>query len=243
MKYISQTIQVQCDKRVLEYVLTRKPVKNINLRIKPNGEIHVSANNQVPIDNINNFIKEKQNYIIRTLGRFKERQKQVSNYSKKYLSGDKFDILGKTLQLKVIEGISEAVISDGRFILLTVKNKDDVDRKEKIMNKWLKEMQENTFEDTCKEAYKTFRKYGIKYPNIKIRNMTSRWGSCRPQKGNITLNGRLIAAPKRCLEYVIYHEFSHLIHPNHSKKFYDFLTMLMPDWKDRKNELETINFN
>jgi len=34
------------------------------------------------------------------------------------------------------------------------------------------------------------------------------------------------------------HEFCHLIHPNHSKHFYDFLTMLMPDWKERKKTLD-----
>ena len=187
MKYISKIRQVECDKGVVEYIFTRKPVKNINLRIKPNGKIYVSANKQVPIYYIDNFIREKQNYIIANLEKFKENQSHVSTYSKSYLSGDEFDILGKTLQLKVIEGIEESVRSDKKVIFLTVKNKDDVNRKEKIMNMWLKEMQENIFRDICRETYKVFRKYGIKYPNIKIRKMTSRWGSCRPQKGNITL--------------------------------------------------------
>ncbi|HZJ99735.1 MAG TPA: SprT family zinc-dependent metalloprotease [Tissierellaceae bacterium] len=240
MKYISKIRQVECDKGVVEYIFTRKPVKNINLRIKPNGKIYVSANKQVPIYYIDNFIREKQNYIIATLEKFKENQSHVSTYSKNYRCGDEFDVLGKTLQLKVIEGIEESVRSDKKVIFLTVKNKDDVNRKEKIMNMWLKEMQENIFRDICRETYKVFRKYGIKYPNIKIRNMTSRWGSCRPQKGNITLNSRLIEVPRSCIEYVVFHEFAHLIHPNHSKEFYDFLTSLMPDWKDRKKELNKV---
>ncbi|HHX56303.1 MAG TPA: M48 family metallopeptidase, partial [Clostridiales bacterium] len=54
MKYISKTRQVQCDKRVLEYTLTIKEVKNINLRIKADGKIYVSANKQVPIYYIDN---------------------------------------------------------------------------------------------------------------------------------------------------------------------------------------------
>ncbi len=240
MKYISKIRQAECDKGVVEYIFTRKPVKNINLRIKPNGKIYVSANKQVPIYYIDNFIREKQNYIIATLEKFKENQSHVSTYSRNYLSGDEFDILGKTLQLKVIEGIEESVRSDKKVIFLTVKNKHDVNRKEKIMNMWLKEMQENIFRDICRETYKVFRKYGIKYPNIKIRKMTSRWGSCRPQKGNITLNSRLIEVPRSCIEYVVFHEFAHLIHPNHSKEFYDFLTSLMPDWKDRKKELNKV---
>ena len=44
--------------------------------------------------------------------------------------------------------------------------------------------------------------------------------------------------PRNCIEYVIMHEFCHFIHPNHSKLFYEFLTMLMPDWKIRKEILD-----
>lgn len=238
MKYISKTRQVQCDKRVLEYTLTIKEVKNINLRIKADGKIYVSANKQVPVRYIDNFIREKQAYIIRTLDRFKE--KQVSTFSRKYVSGESFNVLGKSLELKVIEGRLESVTSDGIFIFLTVKKEDDIRRKEILINNWFKEIQKNIFEDICKEAYEIFKKYGVKYPTIKIRYMTSRWGSCRPQKGNITLNSRLIEVPRSCIEYVVFHEFAHFIHANHSKKFYDFLTSLIPDWKDRKKELNKV---
>ncbi|OYP38116.1 metal-dependent hydrolase [Lachnotalea glycerini] len=54
----------------------------------------------------------------------------------------------------------------------------------------------------------------------------------------MSLNSKLIEAPRNCIEYVVLHEFTHFIHPNHSKKFYDFVAMLMPDWKERKMELE-----
>ncbi|MFQ6968423.1 MAG: M48 family metallopeptidase [Subdoligranulum sp.] len=54
----------------------------------------------------------------------------------------------------------------------------------------------------------------------------------------ITLNKQLLEAPRNCIEYVVVHELCHLVHPNHSKQFYTFLTMFMPDWKERKAELE-----
>ena len=48
----------------------------------------------------------------------------------------------------------------------------------------------------------------------------------------------LIKKPKVAIEYVIFHELAHLIYPNHSKEFYNFLTLHMPDWKERKRKLE-----
>lgn len=189
---------------------------------------------------LTNFVKEKQKYIFRALSKYVEKRKNVSIAPRKYVSGEGFDILGKRLQLKVAQGNQESVTTDGVFIFLTVKNKDDQKRKENLINSWLKEMQTTTFHQICREIYLLFKKYDVEYPTVKIRYMASRWGSCRPKQGGITLNSKLIEAPRNCIEYVVLHEFAHFIHPNHSKMFYDFVAMLMPDWTERKMELEKI---
>ncbi len=242
MKYTSEIRQVQCEERVIEYKLTRKPVKNINLRIKPDGKIYVSANNRVPTDYIDNFIKEKQGFILDALDNYKEKKKESVILPKEYVDGEIFKIIGRNLKLIVIESKNESVTIDETNIFLRVKNnkKDDKNYKEALMNKWLGELTVETFQEICNEAYQVFKKYGLGYPNVKIRHMTSRWGSCRPRKGNITLNSKLMEAPRESIEYVVFHEFAHFIHPNHSKDFYDFMTLLMPDWKERKKELGKI---
>jgi predicted metal-dependent hydrolase len=229
---------VRCEQRVLEYQLTRKQVKNINLRVKPDGQVFVSASENVPVEFIDNFVKEKQEYIIRALNKYEENRKYVSSSPRQYVSGESLDILGKSLRLKVIQGKQESVTTDGVFIFLTVRNKENQKSKENLINNWLKEMQTGTFNQISREIYQIFKKYDVEYPVIKVRYMTLRWGSCQPKRGVITLNSKLIEAPRNCIEYVVLHEFTHFIHPNHSKKFYDFVAMLMPDWKERKKELE-----
>lgn len=229
---------VHCEEGDIPYLLTRKSVKNVNLRIKPEGEVLVSANNSVSTDFIDAFIEKKQRYIFLVLSRYEEKKKLFQAVPKKYVSGESYDLLGKSLRLKVEANKEENVYTDGVYIFLKVKDKDDFRHKEIMMSKWLKQYQTTVFEELLQEKYLLFEKYGVTYPILKIRNMTSRWGSCQPKKGIITLNSKLIEAPRNCIEYVILHELVHFIHPNHSRQFWDFVAMMMPDWKERKEELE-----
>lgn len=229
---------VHCEDGDISYLLTRKPVKNVNLRIKPEGEVLVSANNSVPTDFIDAFIEKKQRYIFSVLSRYEEKKKLFQAVPKRYVSGESYDLLGKSLRLKVEANKEENVYTDGVYIFLKVKDKDDFRHKEIMMSKWLKQYQTTVFEELLQKKYLLFEKYGVTYPTLKIRNMTSRWGSCQPKKGIITLNSKLIEAPRNCIEYVILHELVHFIHPNHSRQFWDFVAMMMPDWKERKEELE-----
>lgn len=68
--------------------------------------------------------------------------------------------------------------------------------------------------------------------------MKSRWGSCQPSKGIITMNKRLLGAPVECTEYVMMHELCHFLEPNHSPAFYRQMDERMPDWRRRKRRLE-----
>lgn len=228
---------VPCKDRTIEYYLTKKAVKNINLRIKHDGRILVSASKAVPVDYIDDFVRKKQEFIIKALEEYEKNPKYTSPVTKEYISGESFDILGKSLSLKVSKGSKEAVWADDVFIYLIVKNENNLSHKEKMIDGWLKKLQIETFEQICTDTYQIFKKYNVPYKELKIRCMRSRWGSCQPRKGIITLNSKLIEVPRHCIEYVVLHEFAHFIHPNHSKNFYNFVEKLMPDWKERKMEL------
>ncbi len=236
----TETRCVECESGDIIYVLTIKDVKNINIRIKSDGRVVVSANNKVPVSFLDDLILRKQRYINDALKKCREKGGILEEYPKQYVSGENYTLLGRNLRLKVEECDKEEVFSDGVFIYLRVKNKDNFRHKELMMLKWQKEYQTEVFKEICDSVYKIFKKYDVEYPEVRIRYMTSRWGSCQPQKGIITLNSKLIQASRDCIEYVVLHEFAHFIYPNHSRQFWDFVSMLMPDWKDKKKELENI---
>ena len=226
-------------KRILEYTLTRKSVKNLNMRIKPDGIILVSANSLVPVKYIDEFVLSHEDAIMKALNKY-EKIRQNTSQPLQYISGEKIYFLGEALHLRLEESKIESVDKFGAFLNLKVKDTADFERKEKVMKKWFAKMQKEVFYQICDEIYPLFKSYGIKYPLIKIRSMKTRWGSCQPTKGIITLNGKMIAAPREAIEYVVLHEFAHFIHPNHSKDFYALVESLMPDWKRRKVMLQGI---
>ena len=230
---------VKGKEKELEYLLIRKSVKNLNMRVKPEGTIIVSANPLVSARYVDRFVLSHEETIIKALNKY-EKLRQNTQKPLCYESGEKVLFLGKQLHLLLEVSRVEGVDIFGDFLNLRVKDISDFARKERVMKKWFAKMQRDVFLQICDEIYPLFQPYGVKYPLVNIRTMKSRWGSCQPTKGIITLNAKMIAAPREAIEYVVLHEFAHFIHPNHSKDFYALVEKFMPDWKQRKAMLNGI---
>ena len=221
----------------ISYQLEQKPVKNLNLRIHKDCKVYVSANPEVPVNKVDEFVVSKGQYICSAQKKFCE-MALYSPKPKQYVSGETFYILGKGVRLKVEQASHNTISSDGVYLNLCIKDPQDFEKKKRMVSHFLDCQCDTTFREVMLEIYPVFQKYGVAVPVLRFRNMETRWGSCLPHKGIITLNKRLLEAPRYCIEYVVMHEFCHFIHPDHSKHFYAFLTMLMPDWKERKRILD-----
>ena len=221
----------------IHYILEQKLVKNLNLRIHKDCMVYVSASPNFPVEKIDAFVVNKGGYICSVQRKFRE-MAQYSPQPKQYVSGESFYFLGKGIRLKVERGIRNTISSDGVYLYLCVREPNDFFQKQKIVTRYFDQQCRAIFSEIIAETYPIFQKYGVPMPTLRIRDMQTRWGSCLAPKGVITLNKRLLEAPRNCIEYVVMHEFCHFIHPNHSKHFYGFLTMLMPDWKERKTILD-----
>lgn len=224
--------------RKISYNLERKNVKNINLRIKADQTIHMSAAPEVLDSVIEEFLETKADYILKALDHYADIAKYVPK-PKQFVDGESFRVLGHDHRLKVVEGKKNIVECDGTYITLTVKDLDDFELKKKTMDKWAKKYCKDILLAVCESIYPKFQKYGVEFPELRFRNMVSRWGSCQPKRKTLTFNISLVEAPLSCIEYVVTHEFTHFLQPNHSNKFYNQLAMFMPDWKERKKYLDT----
>ena len=216
----------------MKVLIVKKDVKHINLKVKPSGEVILTAPIRSNEREIEYILKKRADWIDKKMAFFDAHTKVNE---KEYVSGENFCYLGRNYRLKVIKSNNEDVKLQRGYLQIFVKDPTNHDKKQKLIKIWQTKKAQIHFEKAIKK-YKHIVKKEIGI--IRIREMKTRWGSCNPAKGYINLNLKLIEKPHECIEYVVFHELAHLVHADHSSKFYNYLTLFMPDWKNRKEKLE-----
>jgi len=79
-------------------------------------------------------------------------------------------------------------------------------------------------------------KMWVSYNRIAIKSLKTKWGSCSSKK-NLNFNYKILFLSSKDQDYLIVHELSHLIHMNHSSKFWDLVCETLNDTKYRKYKL------
>jgi len=114
---------------------------------------------------------------------------------------------------------------------LSYEKEKNIAEKERISDEEIKEYRKIAPEHFRKLADKYASILGVQYKNITIRMQKTRWGSCSI-KGNLNFNLLLFGAPAEVLESVVAHEICHLKNMNHSKRFYDDLLKIFPNYRE-----------
>jgi predicted metal-dependent hydrolase len=232
---MTETIQIRG--RTITYELIRKKVKNINLHVKADGRIIISASNRVSKKYIEDFIVQKADWIEKSLERFEDREPD-SKKEFEPVEGSIIRLLGMEYKIHITGSTINHIELTDAGIRIQTKHPEDESKIRSLWEKWYKEFIKGVFYQVVKAIHPKFLPYRIPMPDIKIRKMKARWGSCAVYDSQITLNTALIHAPLSCIEYVAAHELTHFTHPNHSGRFYAMLASIMPDYKERKKLLE-----
>jgi|GEM_PF-74234 len=95
-----------------------------------------------------------------------------------------------------------------------------------------------TFTPVFDAVYGLFAAQITAKPQLKVRFMKTRWGVCHVTKNAVTLNSALLSKPLAAIEYVIAHEYTHFLYPNHQKGFHAHMAKIMPDYKERRKLLK-----
>lgn len=218
--------------RELTYTLVYKKVKNINLRIKTDG-VTVSAPRGVKAETVDELLRSRVEYILKALDHLQSAAPPV----RQFREGDLLPCIGAPCVLYLHKGDKNTAQLGYGVLNMTVTDPDDVALKEATWEAWKRTFSEELFTSVCCQVHPRFAAHGVPFPIIRYRRMRSRWGSCCPAKKTITLNTALVEKPLDQIEYVVCHELTHFLHPDHSSAFYAALAQFCPAWKLLRDRL------
>lgn len=208
------------------YELTRKPVKNINLRVKEDGTLRISASPRVSVKRIEDFIISEQAFILRAQERIKDR----SEHSE--VNAEVLRWLGREYPVRVISSSRECAVLEQEEMRVFTRRAEP-GQIESLLRDWTA----GHFVELCRELNSEVRKAlteaGLTPPPtvITIKDMKTRWGSCAWARGHISLNIRLAPYPRETVLSVVWHEYAHYWHHDHSGRFYAFLERFYPEYR------------
>ena len=236
MEYI--TLELSQINGTIDVKIVRKNIKNVHLKVFRSLEVVLSVPMQVPQEWIENFLSKRIKWIDEQITKYK--LSDGTNTLDSIKNGTSVQMLGKDMRIVFQEDSKNYIEVDEKRITLYLKDVTNEEFAQKMFLRWWKKAAEDVFQNELNSLYeKIFKKYQIAKPDIYVRKMKTLWGSCTPSKSKVTFNNYLFKANIRCIQYVVLHELTHLLYPNHSKQFYDFLTVHMPDWQERKKQLDT----
>ncbi len=212
--------------------LVRSKRKTVALIIRPDGSLEVRAPLRLPKKDILEWVASKSGWIEKHRQQILQAQaEQAKSALRPFQSGDLIYVLGKTYPLRIVKTQTETLQLQKTRLLMSSDLLPDA-------RAALQRFLTNMLNWTLSLRISVFAAQIGKQPTkIRITQARTRWGSCS-SKGSIAFNWRLAMAPPEIVDYIIVHELAHLIHPNHSRAFWDEVARILPDYKARKQWLK-----
>ena len=181
------------------------------------SDLQVRVPEYVGDERVAAFLQKKRPWI---RSKVAEIQLLPPHRTKELVSGESFAYLGRHYRLKVQEGHQVGVSLSGGYLKATIRPTEQDEHKTLKIQQYLQNWYRNKAQERLKEKTERYAKQiGVSPAAVSVRNFKSRWGSC-DKKGQVVFNWNIIKAPHSVVDYVVVHELCHLIHPNHSKEFW-----------------------
>ena len=226
---------VEYGRETISYRIRFAERETLAISVHPDRSVEVIAPHGAEDMEIARAVRRRVRWILKQQRYFEQFVPRTP--PRRFVSGETHLYLGRQYRLKIVRAAEPSVkLTRGRIFIATPKPKDR-QRNGALLMHWYLDRAQRKFAERFDAMFLPFGRMNVRCPSLAIRSLSRRWGS-HSANGRITLNQGLIRAPTPCIDYVITHELCHLIHADHSSKFYDLLDRLMPDWEKRKNRLE-----
>jgi predicted metal-dependent hydrolase len=206
--------------------IIRSRRRTIALEITPSATLIVRAPFRVPPEYIEELIRQKRSWIVRKLDEMKQRPRSPGH---EYAEGEIFLFLGREYPLHIVQD-SNMTIERSDKLCVSCKLLPDI---KNHIKRWYREEAHKEIQARCMWFS---MKTGHVPATIRISDARQRWGSCT-HKGGLNFSWRLIKAPPDIVDYVVVHELVHISQPDHSRKFWNKVREILPDYEHRRTWL------
>lgn len=220
-------------KKIKVFVIYRKR-KTITITIKPKEYVTIISPLSVGFEALEKILYDKADWILKKIDEYKDLNDISEDAFLK--DGKLLFYLGTEYSLRIIKcnkpDENNVNIDKNEILVYTFSLNQNYIRD--ILKKWYKKESEKiVIEKLQKLKNKSTIMANLTPTIIKVKEQKKIWGSCN-SKGNIYINSKISMARPKSIEYILVHEFSHLVHMNHSKEFYRFVGRIMPSYKDEE---------
>jgi predicted metal-dependent hydrolase len=211
-----------------EYQIKFSKRKTLTIIVERDRKIIVRAPENTSTEKIEEILQSKKQWLNEKINH--AQKYPVDNQAKEFISGETLMYLGKNYQLLVVDEAIEGIDFEQRFRISKV-NQPNANA---IFKKWYLQQALKLIEPLATIYAKNL---GVFYNQIKTSEMKYRWGSCTPAN-NIIFNWRIIKAPMYVVEYLVAHELVHLMENNHTPRFWNILSIQVPNYLKAKKWLK-----
>ena len=208
--------------------IIRSNRRTLALQIAPDGSLIVRAPQKISEANIVTFVQKKIKWILHHQKLARESYRP--SVKREFVDGEEFLYLGDWHTLFVTRDVKEPLVFNSKMFLLSESFLPDA---KQLFEQWYRNQAYEVIKDRVWHYTETA---SLSFKRISITSARKRWGSCGP-KGTLNFSWRLIMAPMKVVDYVIVHELVHLEVQNHSRKFWEKIRLLFPNYQQAENWL------
>jgi len=205
--------------------------RTISLQVKDNKLI-VKAPRTATRKSLDDLIQRKQSWIKkRAILNFEEQNLK----NREFINNEKFYFRGNEYRLSLILGRNKAVKIAGGLLIVTYIDDQSILRStiKSLLEEWYLKESTKILKARTEELA---QQMSVQPSGITVKNYNSKWGSCSANN-KISYNWRIIMAPDCIVDYLIIHELSHIIEPNHSKNFWQQVENYCEDFQKKRKWL------
>lgn len=212
--------------------IIREKRKNIRITVNREGNIVVYCPFGISYQQIETLLKSKQ----KLLEKHSNRIKTINSKFSKIINMETILLFGKEYYIVPTIKVNKPSFTNNYFLIPKKINENG--KTAYYIKKVIKEISERIIVKRINDIIKA---YNFDVSKVIIGSFKSKWGSC-DNFNVIKLNWKLAMLDTKIIDFVIFHELTHIKELNHSKKFYNELSKICPDWKETRESLKNYSF-